>query len=136
MRVIAIGTSSSASDMTTLVIPLEYKIHCRFHMPDGRWLKPVSVLNLTLPIGYGWWLSDRLIREFIYDCPPPTTDERPDAVTMLVGEPINSTVELFDDPTRTACVPIEYPEKPPIKGDIAACVQVFVTFFSKIRCNF
>jgi len=102
------------------------KVYCRFHVADGRWLKPVSALPLALPIGYGWWLNNRMIREFIYDCPPPTTSaDRPDAVTMLLGGPINETEDLVDDPaTVSACVPVEFPEKPTVKGDFAACVQV------------
>jgi len=100
-------------------------------MADGSWLKPVSALPLALPIGYGWWLNNRMIREFIYDCPPPpsvTTSQsrrRPDAVTILLGGPINSTEdELVDDPAISACVPIEFPDKPTVKADFAACVQV------------
>jgi len=124
VRVLAISTSASAAVMNTVPVPLEYSVYCRFHMPDGRWLKPVSVRELALPIGYGWWLNDILVREFIYDCPPSRNEGRPDAVTMLVGTSINSTLTEMDDPKTTACVPVEYPEKPTVRRDFAVCLQV------------
>ena len=124
VRVIAASTSSSAGVMLKDPVPLEYNVSCRFHLPDGRWLKPVSVLPLALPIGYGWWLNGKLIREFIYDCPLSVDEGRPDGVTMLIGGWINSTEEEMEDLKRTACVPIEFPEKPSVKRDLAACVQV------------
>ena len=129
VRVIAASTSNTAGIMTKVPVPLEYGVRCRYHMPDGRWLEPVSAMRLALPIGYGWWLNDRLIREFIYDCPPPTRqDGLPDAVTMLVGAwPNSTTSQNVDDPARTACVPVEYPVKPAVKGEFAVCLQVPVT---------
>ena len=131
VRVIAVSTSSSAGVMLKDPVPLEYKIYCRFHLPDGRWLRPVSVLPRALPIGYGWWLNGRLVREFIYDCPPSEDEGRPDAVTMLIGGPMNSTEEEMEDMERTACVPIEFPEKPSVKRELAACVQVTDSVFMR-----
>ena len=123
VRVLAISTSATAENMKTDSVPLEYGVFCRFHMPDGRRLKPVSALPFALPIGYGWYLNSRKIREFLFDCPPPVDEVRPDAVTMLVGGRVSSTASK-DDPETTACVPISYPEKPVVKGNFAICVQV------------
>ena len=114
--------------MTVDAVPLEYGVYCRFHLPDGRWLGPVPALPLALPMGYGWWLNNRLLREFIFDCVPPAGEGRPDAVTMLVGGRVNSTRPLVVDPRRTACVPVEFPAKPTVKADFAVCVQARTTF--------
>ena len=123
IRVLAIANSVTSGDMKRDPVPLEFGVHCRFHLPDGRWIGPVSVLPLALPIGYGWWLNEQPVREFIFKCRPPTVDIRPDGVTMLVGGPVNSTAVV--DPQRTACVPVEYAEKPTVKADFAVCVQAW-----------
>jgi len=127
IRVLAAATTSSAGVLTVDPVPLEYGVYCRFHLPDGRWLGPVSVVSQALPIGYGWWLNNRLVRELIFNCPLPRADEglRPDGVSMLVGGPVQSTAVLEDDPLITACVPVEYPEKPTVKADFAVCVQAW-----------
>jgi len=66
-----------------------------------------------------------MIREFLVDCPPPpATDGLPDALTMMVGGAVNSTWEAVNDTKTTACVPVEYPERPTVKADFAVCVQV------------
>ena len=123
VRVLAVATSVTAAVMTVDAVPLEYGVYCRFHLPDGRWLPLVSALPMALPIGYGWWLNNRLIREFIFDCPPPNGQVRPDAVTMLIGGGVNLTASVVVDPQTTACVPIEFPTKPTVKADFAVCVQ-------------
>jgi len=71
-----------------------------------------------------------MLREFIYDCrvPSPVTGDqgRPDAVTMLVGGRINASVVV--DPRKTACVPIEFPDRPSVQADFAVCVQAWILY--------
>jgi len=71
VRVLAVATSRTAGVLTVDAVPLEYGVYCRFHRPDGTWTDPVAALPLALPMGYGWWLNNRMIRELIFNCVPP-----------------------------------------------------------------
>jgi len=72
------------------------------------------------PIGYGWMLNNEFVREFIFTCASSASDsdtEIPVAIEVLLGTPSWSTV-------RDSCMPIEFPDKPEVKRELAVCVQV------------
>jgi Glycosyltransferase family 92 len=121
IRIIAVSSSRNTAGWSLQYAqPVNIDMSCRLYYADGRTVV-LPMDPYAHPIGWGWTLNREMVREFIFTCPSSASNadvETPVAVEVLLGYPS----WLYD--VKESCMPIEFPEKPQVKRDLAICVQV------------
>lgn len=89
------------------------KFYCVLHYDPPNENVYVAMEKTPRPIGHGWIVNNEWLREYIFTC-PIFKDQVPKAIAFVAhpGDIVAS------------CMPVEVPEKPKKKEDLAVCVQV------------